>query len=115
VLPAGHAHFSPDELQMLLRSRVNPAALRLSQTLADDMAKLLAVRLDPHRFPWVAAARRPTGVELDAAKLATAVLTTASAARAGRRSDARIALERRVQEVLAAFGFALAAKPSRGI
>jgi len=106
---------SADDLQTLLRSKVNKKALASSQDLADSLGSLLKDCLDPKRFPWVAAARPATPAELGMAKLATAVLTTVSAVQAMRRGDERKALEGRVQEILVAQGFIKVTKPQGGI
>lgn len=106
---------STDDLQTLLRSKVNKTALRSNQTLADNLSQLLTSCLDPHRFPWVEASRAATAIELEKAKLATAVLTAVSAVQAGRRGDERKALEGRVNDVLVRAGFTKVTKPKGGI
>ncbi len=106
---------SADDLNTLLRAKVNGTAVRRSQVLADEISALLTSCLDPRRFPWVVEARAATATELAAAKLATAVLTAASAVLAGRRGDERKALEGKVDELLIATGFTLEPKPRGGI
>lgn len=106
---------SADDLETLLRANVNKTALRANQALADSLSALLTGCLDPNRFPWVTAARPPTAIELDKAKLATAVLTTVSAVQAGRRGDERKALEGQIDTILVAHGFVKVSKRKGGI
>lgn len=102
---------SSDDLETLLRAKINPTGLRRNQDLANSLSALLASCLDPKRFPWVSAARPPTAFELEKAKLATTVLTTVSAVQAGRRGDERKALDGRIEEILIAHGFIKVDKP----
>lgn len=106
---------SKDDLETLLRNKVNKTSLSRSQALSDSLGALLRDCLDPERFPWVADARPASSQELEMAKLATAVLTTVSAVQAGRRGDERKALEELVHNTLVAKGFVKVAKPSGGI
>lgn len=106
---------SADDLDTLLRKKINKTALRNNQPLADSLAGLLSSCLDPNRFPWVAGGRNATAVELEAAKLATAVLTAVSAVQAGRRGQESTDLEGRVASILAAAGYMHVVKPRGGI
>jgi len=106
---------STDDLQTLLRSKVNKSAVRKSQVLADSLSSLLRSCLDPQRFPWVAEARAATKVELDRANLATSVLTAVSAVQAGRRGEERKTLEGRIANVLHLASFTKVSKPKGGI
>jgi hypothetical protein len=106
---------SSDDLDTLLRSKINKTALKNDQLLADSMAKLLVSCLDPRRFPWVAGSRTASATELEAAKLATAVLTAVSAVQAGRRGQESKDLEGRVAATLLEANYKLVAKPRGGI
>lgn len=106
---------SEDDLQTLVRAKVNKTALNSSQTLADAVAKLFKDCLDPNRFPWVDAGRAATAIELEKAKLATSVLNAVSAVQAARRGDERKALEGKVQEILEAAGYSGVRKCKGGI
>lgn len=106
---------SADDMETLLDASLSPTALRQRQGLADDLARLLKASLDPNRFPWIAAERAPTATELEAAQLATAVLTAVSAVQANRRGEESKALEGRVNELLLAAGYELSRKPGGGI
>lgn len=106
---------SADDLETLLRAKVNKTAMRTTQALADSLSSLLGKFLDPERFPWVADGRAATPTELANAKLATAVLTAASAVLAGRRGDERKALEGRVEEILLAKGYTSVPRRAGGI
>jgi len=106
---------SSDDLDTLLRNKVNKTALKNNQPLADSMARLLTSCLDPKRFPWVAGNRTATSTELEAAKLATAVLTAVSAVQAGRRGRESKDLEGRVANILLAANYAQVPKPRGGI
>lgn len=106
---------SSDDLDTLLRNKVNKTALKKNQPLADSMARLLTSCLDPRRFPWVAGNRTASATELEAAKLATAVLTAVSAVQAGRRGQESKALEGRVATILLAANYTQVSKPRGGI
>lgn len=106
---------SADDLNTLLRTSVNRTALRNDQELADALAGLLRSCLDPKRFPWIVEEREATEGELQAAKLATAVLTATSAVQAGRRGTESSALEGRVVELATEAGYAQVPKLGDGI
>lgn len=106
---------SADDLDTLLRNKVNKTALKNNQPLADSLAKLLSSCLDPKRFPWVMANRAASATELEAAKLATAVLTAVSAVQASRRGQESKDLEGRVAAILLAAGYSHVPKPRGGI
>jgi hypothetical protein len=106
---------SSDDLNTLLKQKINKTSLKSNQQLADDLATLLRENLDPARFPWVTQNRAATPEELRAASLATAVLTAVSAVQAKRRGDERKQLEGRVEQILEAQNFKLVKTPSRGI
>jgi hypothetical protein len=106
---------SADDLKTLLDASINKTALNGDQVLADALAKLLKDCLDPVRFPWVAGARPATPLELEMAKLATAVLTTVSAIQAKRRGDERSELEGKVKDILIERNFQQVPRPQDGI
>lgn len=106
---------SEDDLDTLLDASVNKTAVKTSQALADDLARLLSASLDPERFPWVAENRPASVEELETAKIATAVLTAVSAVQAARRGEESKALEGRVAEILDAAGYRQVKKRSGGI
>lgn len=106
---------SSDDLDTLLRRKLNKTALKGSQELADALAELLKSCLDPERFPWIAENRPATPSELHAAKLATAVLIAVSAVQAGRRGQERKSLEGAVEEILARANYLKVKKPRGGI
>ena len=106
---------SSDDLDTLLRSKVNKTALKNNQPLADSLAELLSSCLDPKRFPWVTESRPASATELEAAKLATAVLTAVSAVQASRRGQESKDLEGRVAAILQAAGYIQVPKPRSGI
>lgn len=106
---------SSDDLDTLLRTKVNKTAVKNNQHLADSMSRLLTSCLDPKRFPWVASNRAASATELEAAKLATAVLTAVSAVQAGRRGQESKDLEGRVAAILLAANYTQAPKPHGGI
>lgn len=109
------APISSDDLDTLLRRKLNKTALKGSQELADALSELLESCLDPERFPWIAANRAASLTELHAAKLATAVLTAVSAVQAGRRGQERKALEGAVEELLTSADYVKVKKPRGGI
>jgi hypothetical protein len=106
---------SADDLETLVRASVNQTALRANQELADSLAGLLRSCLDPKRFPWIVEGRDATPEELQAAKLATAVLTATSAVQAGRRGTESSDLEGRVVELVKEAGYSQVAKLADGI
>lgn len=106
---------SSDDMNTLLRKKLNKTALTNDQELADSLATLLQSCLDPRRFPWVAGSRLPTDAELEGGKLATAVLISVSAVQAGRRGEERESLEGRVEEILIAAGYQQVSRPRAGI
>jgi hypothetical protein len=106
---------SSDDLDTLLRRKLNKTALKNSQELADALAELLESCLDPERFPWIAENRTATQSELHAAKLATAVLTAVSAVQTGRRGQERKSLEGAVENILTEANCVKVTKPRGGI
>jgi XamI restriction endonuclease len=106
---------SADDLDTLLERTITQTALRANQDLANSLARLLGKCLDPHRFPWMAARRKPSATELAAASLATAVLTAVSAVLAARRGIERDELEGKVLGILGNVGFTRVKKPKDGI
>jgi hypothetical protein len=106
---------SVDDLATLLDARPGRKAILADPHLADSLMDLLRMSLDPHRFPWVVENRRPEPHELQAAMLATSVLTAVSAVQTGRRSEERDALEGEIARRLDAHGFSAGRKPKYGI
>lgn len=106
---------SSDDLETLLRFKVNKTAMRGNQSYANALSTLIKSCLDPKRFPWIAENRPATPEEVGKAKLATSILTTVSAVQAARRGDERKALEGYVKEILLSQGFVNVKKRRGGI
>lgn len=74
---------------------------------ADNTAKTISALIDAKRFPWVAANREPTALELEASVLATTTLLAHEALNTSRRGSASKSQEEQVSEVLTAAGLEL--------
>jgi hypothetical protein len=78
---------------------------RVTPVIADDTAAALEPLLDPIRFPWIAAKRKPTNVERDAALLATTAMYASVMTGTRRRGDVSARQEAAVAAVLTSTGF----------
>lgn len=91
---------SEDDLDTLLNASLTATALRKSPLLADELVSLLKISLDPKRFPWIAAGRKPTALQLSKAKFASAVAAAIAAVQTKRRGDEKDALENDIEALL---------------
>lgn len=107
--------FSEDDLDTLLGTRLSRTALRQGPEVANDLASLLRVNLDPKRFPWVVDGRAPGPYELQAAKLATATATAIQRVHTKRRGDEKKELEAELEAILNVAGFTSTQKPATNI
>ena len=106
---------SEDDLDTLLGSSLSATALQKDARLANELVSLLSASLDPKRFPWIAAGKRPTTTELGAAKLASAVAAAIARVQTRRRGDEKAALEDDIDALLQRMGWTRVAKPRYAI
>lgn len=106
---------SEDDLDTLLGSSLSAKALRENAVLANELVSLLTASLDPKRFAWIAAGKRPTATELGAAKLASAVAAAIARVQTRRRGDEKAALEDDIEALLQSMAWTKAAKPRTAV
>jgi hypothetical protein len=97
---------SEDDLKSLAESRLSPKQLRTNAEEARRVRDVVLHVIDPHRFPWAFAGRRPLPYELRTAIVASAALAAAKKVETLRRTDARKRQEDEVKALLASAGFA---------
>ncbi|WP_300750406.1 XamI family restriction endonuclease [Janthinobacterium sp.] len=96
---------SKDDLQTVLSRKVSATAIRRDAALAEDVVKIVRETIDPKRFPWIVTGQPPTPEELNAAKLATAVVATSQRVQTKRRGDEKNDLEGSVTQLLDGMGY----------
>ncbi|HWL37011.1 MAG TPA: XamI family restriction endonuclease [Frankiaceae bacterium] len=80
---------------------------RVPSGLAEETAAVISLVIDPVRFPWVEAGRRPTDEERVRAVMATTVLLASRVVGTNRRGDASVRQEAAVAAVLHEAGYEL--------
>ena len=101
---------SEDDLKALADTTLAPSILAADVELAKRIRDTVMSILDPHRFPWMAPARRakgekPTKEEIERAVIASAVLAAAREVETHRRATSQEGQEQAVKDVLTANGF----------
>jgi XamI restriction endonuclease len=96
---------SADDLQTVADAILTPSRLRLETAQAKRVRDTILTIIDPHRFPWVMDARRPTPHEKHAAIVASAALAAASEVGTHRRNTSKAAQEHAVKALLSGIGF----------
>lgn len=91
---------SEDDLKTLAQSTLSAQALRRDPSEADRIRKNVLHILDPHRFPWVEADKKPTKSEQETAVVASAALVAARKVETERRQQAGRKQEKDVAQVL---------------
>ncbi|WP_325434969.1 XamI family restriction endonuclease [Dyella sp.] len=91
---------SHDDLKVLSDSTLSVKSLRANPYQARSVLRTLLQTLDPFRFPWVEARRRPSPAEWKAAIMATAALMTAQRVATTRRNTSKDDQESAVKEYL---------------
>jgi XamI restriction endonuclease len=84
-----------------------PKFKRVPTEYADETAEVIALVIDPVRFPWVEAARKPSDTEREAAVLATTTLLAGRVIGTKRRGTASTRQEAAVAAVLEQAGYNL--------
>lgn len=97
---------SADDLDTLAETSIAKRK-RIDADLARKAAEVIAVALDPERFPWLFATppRRPTDIEREAAIRWTAGLMTIQQVQTGRRGESATRQEAAVLQLLTNEGF----------
>jgi hypothetical protein len=96
---------SADDLATIADANLTPSRLRIDSTEAARVRGIVLTILDPHRFPWVAAGRKPTKDEKHTAIIASAALAAASEVGTHRRNTSKDAQEQAVKDLLSGIGF----------
>ena len=96
---------SESDLVILAETNLSSKALRRDPENAKRVRDIVLRILDPHRFPWIAEARKPSEHELKEAITASAALVAAKKVETARRNDAKKDQEDLVKSALAALGF----------
>lgn len=91
---------SHDDLKVLSDSTLSVRSLRASPYQARSVLRTLIQTIDPFRFPWVEAGRRPSPAEWKAAIMATAALMTAQRVATTRRNTSKDDQEGAVKDYL---------------
>ncbi len=81
---------SDDDLKTLARTGLSATTLRSTPENARRVADLVMRLVDPHRFPWIAENRPPTGDEIERAVVSSAALVAAQKVSTARRSASRL-------------------------
>lgn len=95
---------SDDDLKTLAKTKLSATALRSSPQNARRVADLVLRLVDPHRFPWIAEGRAPSGDEVERAVVASAALVAAQKVSTARRAASKLQ-EEAVKDVLRSCGF----------
>ncbi len=104
---------SEDDLKTLAETTLSPAALASDLQQAQRVREVVFHVLDPHRFPWVRAARSPDDNERERSVVASAALVAAQKVATERRTSAKKEQENDVMSLLRGCGFK--AVPARSI
>lgn len=81
---------SDDDLKTLAKTKLSATALRSSPENARRVAALVLRLVDPHRFPWIAEERSPSGDEVERAVVASAALVAAQKVSTARRAASKL-------------------------
>jgi hypothetical protein len=95
---------SADDLAIVADANLTPSRLRIAPMEAERVRKIVLTILDPHRFPWVEAGRKPTKEEKHTAIVASAALAAASEVGTHRRNTSKEAQEQAVKDTLSGIG-----------
>jgi hypothetical protein len=96
---------SADDLVTVADATLTPSRLCVAPGEAMRVRDTVLTILDPHRFPWVNAGRRPTSKEKHTAIVASAALAAAREVETHRRNTSKEAQEQAVKDLLAGIGF----------
>jgi hypothetical protein len=98
---------SSDDLRTLAEvDSLSAVRLRKDPVAAQAVLEVIRATVDPSRFPWLAANRKPTADERRVAIFASALLHAAQRIQTTRRNDAKVLQERAVRDELRARGLA---------
>jgi hypothetical protein len=96
---------STDDLKTVADANLTASRLRIAAAEATRVRDIVLTILDPHRFPWVTAQRKPTSKEKHTAIIASAALAAASEVGTHRRNTSKQGQEQAVKDILAGIGF----------
>jgi hypothetical protein len=100
---------SVDDLRVLAGASLAPARLANDPDAARRILNTIRQRLDDRRFPWIADRRAPTGLEQQAAIMASAAMMTAQSVGTGHRILKEPVQEKSVRDLLVSLGYPEAA------
>lgn len=96
---------SADDLKVLADVSLAKSKLRSDPRAGERIRDVVALALDPKRFPWIREGRAPTPSEIDSAVKMTAVLMTQQRLATKRRNDSKTDQEHDVHRYLTRLGF----------
>lgn len=96
---------SADDLKILAEAKLSRGALKTDAKAAKRVRDTVLHLIDPHRFPWIKAKRKPSANELESAVIASAALVAAQKVQTQRRGDAKTEQEEQVKKALRDIGF----------
>ena len=106
---------SEDDLDTLLATKLSARTLRANPGVAEGLVNIIRETIVPRRFPWIRDGGTPTGEQLYAAKLASAVAATIQRIQTKRRGDEKKALENALESELIGLEFKRVASPPHAI
>lgn len=95
---------SHDDLETVADATLTPSRLQVDAAMAARVRDTVLSIIDPHRFPWVVAKRKPTAQERESAVIASAALAAAREVETVRRNTSKDAQEKAVKDLLTAAG-----------
>lgn len=96
---------SEDDLKAVSDTTLAPSILAADKDKAQQVRDTVLAILDPHRFPWIAAKRKPTAEEIEGAVIASAVLAAAREVETHRRTTSKDGQEQAVKDLLTSIKF----------
>ena len=100
---------SAEDLRLLAGASLAPGRLARDPAAARRVLETIRQRLDDRRFPWIADRRPPTGIERQAAVMASAAMMTVQTLATGRRILKEAAQEKAIRDFLVSLGYREAA------
>jgi XamI restriction endonuclease len=100
---------SAEDLRLLAGASLAPGRLARDPEAARRVLETIRQRLDDRRFPWIADKRPPTGIERQAAVMASAAMMTVQTLATGRRILKEAAQEKAIRDFLVSLGYREAA------
>lgn len=96
---------SEDDLKAVSDTTLAPSILAADKDKAQRVRDTVLTILDPHRFPWIAANRKPSADETERAVIASAVLAAAREVETHRRTTSKDSQEQAVKDLLTSIKF----------